>query len=571
MKSLLRKIISIVVCVLPLTSATASVVPEMEGMEAVIRADGTFLVGAPTFYYDRILGAGGMHSESELWSPAKLRHRLLLNRMSVLPSWDPMEPSIWVKTGNELGDMIHNDLITESNRPDNRTPILEGGFRSPSYKGFWATARGFQDDHYSNYSRNIRKQYVSDEFSLFGENYPLFSTMYGGLGFTNDLVNASIMAGEEYMWVLGESSFWIPVHYRPRVEARADVGDFSVTAVYEDAEYENKREKQKGSRKELNGSVHYKCGDACKTGMFQVAAGLSFRAVDDSGYTYTKLDEDFVALPFMELRVQPVRRLTADVMFAVNDRDWLVQDSVEFHIPAYKKMDIALGVKNISGTRLNPLADYQEYFWGDTINLTANGQMNLIQGYTTFDDTIGNVSFGGRASFWAEHGAESFDTTGFESETVLGKSTYYRHGDVSRINDWIYGVTAELWLSTWYKEMFAFKANAGFEHLSGADKRFEVTPAEFFTSFAADWYFRKSFRISHSLHYRSDARWNLRTQNPFVVKGDWYWDATFEQQFHKQGLFLTGSILHALGDEQLEAPNTTTGRVRFMCTVKKTF
>lgn len=549
----------------------AAVTPELEGMEVTTQGNGTFLVGSPTYYYDRILGAGGMHSQSEIWSPAKLRQRLLLNRMSILPSWDPMEPSIWLKTGNELGDMIYNDLITDEDRPSNRTPILEGGFRSPSFNGFWATARMFQDDHYSGLTRSIRKHYVSDEFNIMGENYPMFSSMYGGLGFTNDFINASVLAGEEFQWVMGESSFWIPVHYRPRVETRADIANLSLTAAYEDAEYQNHRRGEKGNRKELNGSVYYKCGDACKNGMFQVSAGLSFRAVDDSGYVYTKLDEDFVALPFIELRVQPVESLTADVMFAVNDRDWLVQDSIEFHIDADKQMGITVGVKNISGTRLNPLADDEEYLGDDTVHLSVDGQMNLIQGYTSFEDTIGNVAFGGRASFWAEHGAESFDTTGFVSDTAAGKTSYYRSGDVSRINDWIYGVTAELWLSTWYKEMFAFTAHAGFEHIDGADRKFEVTPAEFFTSFEADWYLRKSFRIAHSLRYRSDARWNLRTPDPLVVKGDWYWDATFEQQFHKQGLFLTGSIIHSLGAESLEVPNASPGRLRFICTVKKTF
>ena len=59
----------------------AAVDAEMEGMEVDQRDDGTFLVGSPTFYFDRALGSGGLHSESELWSPSKVRQRLLFNRM----------------------------------------------------------------------------------------------------------------------------------------------------------------------------------------------------------------------------------------------------------------------------------------------------------------------------------------------------------------------------------------------------------------------------------------------------------------------------------------------------------
>ena len=52
-----------------------------------------------------------------------------------------MEPSVWLKTGNELGDMIYQDaLYKKEDRPSNRTPILEGGFRSPAFMGLWAAS-----------------------------------------------------------------------------------------------------------------------------------------------------------------------------------------------------------------------------------------------------------------------------------------------------------------------------------------------------------------------------------------------------------------------------------------------
>ena len=545
----------------------ASVDAEIEGMEVDSRDDGTFLVGSPTFYYDRILGAGGLHSESEMWSPAKLRQRLLFNRMSILPSWDPKQPSVWVKTGNELGDLIYQDFLEQKEKPRNRTPILEGGMRSPSFKGFWVTGRAFQDDHFSTANMSARKKWVDDEFSIFGENYPLFSALYAGFGYERASWNASVLAGEEYQWLFSESSRWIPVHYKPRVEARADIENLGVTLAYEDADYQNHSKKEKGERKEWNGSLRYRCGKACQKGVLQLSAGMVFRAVDDAGTVYSQLENDRVLLPFMELRVEPSKHLFAEAMFAVNDRDWLVQDSVELRPATPKNSGVLIGVKNISGTRLNPLADNLEFYDGDTISLTAKGQMNLVQGYTAFADTAGNIGLGGRGSFWAEYGAETFDVDKYVTEEEM----VYRHGDVSRINAWIRGVTGELWVSAWYGDMFSFTALGGFERIDGNDNRFEVTPAEFFTSFTADWLLRKSFRISHSLRYRSDAQWNLRSADPLVVKGDWFWDATFEQRFPKYGLFLTGTLLHVLGDEVIETPNGAENRLRFICQVRKTF
>ncbi|SHK39922.1 hypothetical protein [Fibrobacter sp. UWB12] len=568
MNSLLNKIIS--VFAVSAGVAFASIDPEMEGMEVVSRDDGTFLVGSPTFYFDRALGAGGIHSESEIWTPRKLRYRQLFNRLSILPSWDPIEtPSVWMKTGNEVGDLIYQDFLTEpSERPGNRTPILEAGVRTPLWHGLWATFRLFQDDHYSTRMVDYRRSSVDGTFSFFGENWPMFSSAYGGLGFTNDFINASVLAGMEYIWLFTESSRWIPVHYKPRVESRADFWNFSTTFVFENAEYQDKRKKESGERHEVNGSILYNCGENCKRGMLQLSAGLAFRFLDDDGVVYTGLMDNRVLWPFLEMRVRPMDQLKFDVMFGVNDRDWLVQDSVEYRVPVLEKMHVTVGGKNIAGTRLNPLADTYEYFDGDTISLTASGRMNLLQAYVGVEDSLTDFfGVGFRGSFWAEYGAETFDTKEYVED---GRYTF-RHGDVARINSWIKGVTGEFWLKLWYKDLLKFTTLTGFERIDGKEKRFEVNPSEFFVSFNADWLIKKTFRISHSLRYRSDAEWNLRSVDPFIVKGDWYWDVTFEQRFPKWGITLAGSIIQAIGDEVVETPNGNYSRVRFFCTAKKAF
>lgn len=551
--------------------AIAQIPAEMEGMEYETRADGTFLIGGPTFAFDRVLGAGGVHSESELWTPAKLRDRLLFNRWSGTPSWTPFEPGVWIKTGNELGDLIYQDFITaDSRRPENRTPILEGGFRSPSFMGFWATARFFQDDHFCSGAYSYRRESVDGNYTHLGANWAMFSSAYGGVGFTNSLINASVLAGEEYIWFYTATSRWIPAHYKPRVESRADIGNLSITLAYEDIEYENLLKKENGSRKEVNGSVYYRCGKACQQGVFQLSAGLAFRAVDDSGMVYTELDEDRVAWPFMELRVQPVRRLTADVTFGINERDWLVQDSVQFEIPAPQNMGAVVGVKNVSGSRLNPLADTKEFFGNHEVDLIADGQMNLIQAYASYVDTLENMaSIGGRVSLWTEHGAETFDVESYEIDKKHHMK--WRYGNVSRIYDWIKGITGELWLHAWYRDMFRFSAMTGFEHVDGPIDNAEVTPAEFYTGFTGDWLLNRTLKISHSLRYRSDAKWNLRSSNPMVVKGDWVWDASFSQLFPKYGITLTGTLLHVLADEVMETVNGGYDRIRFICQAKKTF
>ena len=563
--SLHKVFLSVVLAALP---AFALIEPETEGMDAVTRDDGTFLVGSPTYSFDRENGAGGIHSESELWTPEKLRMRLLLNRLSGTPSWTPREPSMWLRTGNELGDMIYQDPLYEKDRrPDNRNPILEGGFRSPAFMGLWATARLFQVDHYSDYSKGVRRSQVDDDFSWFGENWPMFSTAYGGLGYTGHGINASVLAGEEYVWIFGESSRWIPVHYSPRVEARADFWDLSLTLAYENAEYQNYKKKQSGTRTEWNGAAYYRCGGLCRDGRLWLGVGVQFRTVEDEGIVYTGLEDDIVVWPFAQLRLTPLNALTLNATFGVNNRDWLLQDSVEYKMDVLPRLGMSVGEKNIAGTRLNPIADTEEFFDGDTISLVADGTMQMHELYVRAEDSLSLFRLGMRVAGWMEYGAETFDTTGFETKEML----VYRHGDVARIKEWIQGLSGEVWLGLDYGKMFSFTALGGYEHIWGPSREFEVSPVEYYAAFEGDWLLNGSFRIAHSLRYRSDARWNLRSPNPMVVKGDWYWDATFEQQFPKYGLFLTGTLLHVLSDEVLQAPNGSYDRLRFVCTVRKTF
>ena len=110
------------VAALPLcVNSHAAIDAEMEGMEAVSRDDGTFLVGGPTYQFDRILGAGGLHSESELWTPQKLRQRVLFNRMSITPSWAPLEASVWAKTAPRFLRVVSGRLRS---RASGRLPAV---------------------------------------------------------------------------------------------------------------------------------------------------------------------------------------------------------------------------------------------------------------------------------------------------------------------------------------------------------------------------------------------------------------------------------------------------------------
>lgn len=564
----------IVICSLLSWNAFADIAPETEGMRDT-RNDGTFLTASPTFVFDRGAHVGGIHSESEEWTPEKARDRILVNRVSGTPSWTPFAPSVWLSVGNEIGDLMYRDPLDGGvfAHSENRTPMLEAGFRSKTYSGFWATARYFQIDHYSNNLRKIRRNMVlTDEFSIFGENLPFTSTAYAGLGFSADAFDVSLLAGHEYVWVYGASSRWIPVEYKPRAESRFDSRYVHASLAYENAEYTLLAKKFVGNRKEWNGS--FRLGEdslAHRKKSWNVALGVNFRIVDDSAHVPFGLEDDYVAFPFLEYAFKPADRFSIAGFAGTSGRDFSSKDSVDLQFPEFSGVAARVGFKNHLASALNPLGDDFEYFESDTISLKADGWMQLHRAYLDVQGRTEFFGLGMNVAGWFEKGAETFDVEKFLVKKADERKAVYRTGNADRIDSWIRGFTGEAYAAFYYERMFSVFARAGFERIDGSEERFEVNPVENWLSISASWNLWNRFEIEHAWTYRSDARWNLRTKDPFVVKGSWYWNASFVQKFPHYGLSLSATILHAIGKELVQVPNGGVDRTRFYCNVMKAF
>ena len=545
----------------------ASLATETEGMETVSRGDGTFLTAGPTYVFDRPSLSDGIHASGELFSPEKLKHRLLLNRYSVTPTWNLLVPGIYMSTGNEIGDMIYQDFVTESNEA-NRTPLLEAGFRSPLFHGFFVTGRYFQVDHYSSKTLKEREKWVgSTSYSWFGENLPFFSTAYAGFGYKTNASETSLLVGKEYLWIYSETSRWIPVTYSPRIEGKFDYKALSAKLVFENAEFENKQKKESGSRKEVSGHFYLAANKICTQKFLQAGGGVAFRTTSSSGDVYFELEDDFVIWPFLELRLNLQKNISLGVNAGANENDFLVQDSLEFKFFPNLNTDILFGIGNRVGSSLNPLSDTYEYIEGEKINLKPGDYFQIHRTYLHVTGQVQPFTLGGALSAFAEEGAETFDTTYTEKQ---GNMTL-RYGNVSRIKSWITSVSGEVFANFKYNDLFALEAKGGFERIKGKESRFEVNPAEAFVHFLAFWNFSNHLKFTQSLNYRSDAKWNLRTRDTLIVKGSWYLNATVEQNFPEYKFSLSGTILHILGNDKLEVPNGGIDRTRFFANIKKYF
>ena len=185
---------------------------------------GTFLIAMPTYTYTRTPGTLGLQADEETWSPEKWKNRRIFNRFAPIMDWKIQENSVYFYTGNEIGDMLWQELNERGEEP-NRTPMLLGGFATPLYKGFYAAAEFNQIDHFSTSTFAARKirNHGSDDFSWFGGNLPAYSGLSGELGFIGSgkfFKKASVTTGSEYVWAWHNEE-WVPIRISPRVQGDA--------------------------------------------------------------------------------------------------------------------------------------------------------------------------------------------------------------------------------------------------------------------------------------------------------------------------------------------------------------
>jgi hypothetical protein len=202
----------------------AGVQGETPALTPFIGEQGTYLIAMPTYTYSRKPGTLGLNAEEETWQPDKWKNRRIFGRFVPVMDWETRESSAWLYFGNELGDMLWQEL-TARGEESNRTPMLYGGFATSPFNGFYAISEFNQIDHFSEATLDTRKKRLnnSQKFSWFGENLPAYSALYGGFGYNSEddfFKNASILTGSEYLWAWNKEE-WVPIRISPRVEGNA--------------------------------------------------------------------------------------------------------------------------------------------------------------------------------------------------------------------------------------------------------------------------------------------------------------------------------------------------------------
>jgi len=323
----------------------AQIQGETPALTPFASAPGTHLIAMPTYTYSRMPGTLGLEAEEETWTPDKWKNRRLFGRFVPIMDWRIAEPSLWFYTGNELGDQLWQELSSASRLP-NATPMLYGGFVSPSFEGFYAVAQFNQIDHFSEATMDARKKRInSQKFSWFGENLPAYSGAFGGLGYKK----ANVLVGSEYVWAWDEKdTVWVPIRISPRIE-----GNLSFHFMEKDIELHGATEK-------------FQIQDSAAENRNNF--GLRLKGKNTGAGLYVSQTEDSEnMLVWMDFNHAFLRYFTNKGFIELYDNyDSLgitVTDSLEYKVSISRTTDLIIGTLFVTGTtpfKMNGVKVYGE-------------------------------------------------------------------------------------------------------------------------------------------------------------------------------------------------------------------
>ena len=546
----------------------AAVPAEVSAMDSTLSGSGTRLVSMPTYIYGRSQGQLGFQAEDELWSPDRSGSRHIPNRYTPILNWNVGAPELWFSTGNEVGDLLYQELLDDSHG-SNRTPMLDGGLVTPTWNHFYATAQGSQVDHYSSETLGERtRRNGSMSFAWFGENLPAFSTAFAGAGYRTAHAQAELLAGSDYLWVQSSTRRWVPLQIKPRVQASAMYGRAALNLAYERQEFNDQVFPFQASKDVVSGSLRMACPRECQMSGIVLGGGMAFRHEQDSGAVpFALQNRSTVFWPWLEWSVRLAPQVRWAAYAGLNDQDRMFRDSLEFTGHS-RALQYRTGWQNAWNNTLDPLGYDIEVYRGDT--LPINPPTGYHHSHKLFAELrYIRTEFSLQSMVWglADRGATIFQQT----DSLYDNQQWFRIGEPQRIQAWLGSLGASLG-GTWrYQEWFESHAEGGYEHILGPSHRLETTPVHTFAKFSMSGLLLNKIRIQHEWIYRSEATWNHEIGGPLTIDPGWTWNATLSQSFPEYRMSLHATWLHVLASNEIQAPYGGRDRTRFYCTLRKEF
>jgi hypothetical protein len=415
--------------------------------------------------------------------------------------WEIRESSVWLYFGNELGDMLWQELNYQGEEA-NRTPMLYGGFATPPLNGFYAISEFNQIDHFSEATFNNRKERLnnSQKFYWFGDNLPAYSALYGGIGYNSEydfFKNASVLTGSEYLWALDkENEEWVPIRISPRAEGNAEF-------YFMGNEIELNLSTEKFQIQDSAAEIHSNLGLRLKGE--NTGGGLYASRINNKENIIVWADFNHSFLQFLTNK--------GFIAFSSNQ---------------YKD----LGFANIYNLNL---AKPVSFAFADSL------EYNTALSNPT-DLTLGVLL--------KQNGVKLYSETTYKSKPIFMKVKAYQNYSPTQDFESI-GFDGEIAYKSRLAEAGAAYSREFFEYLQD-EIFYSIKPAESTAKLFLKYRFLENLSLTHEWVYRS-------------APEAWFWNAQIEQKIPELNTSLYAVLLHILSKNSKDFPFGGSNETRFFC------
>lgn len=539
-------------------AVSAEISAELPYLQTLQNPTTVGLSGGSLYHVLRTGESGGPSAGAGFWHPQAYQY---------FSPWNADFNAIRINLGNEVGDMLYQEMV-RGPELGNRTPTMRAQISTPAVAGWRGMVNFAQNDHYGERWRNWRAQQVAapnansadHRWAWFGENYPGYSSVHGGVQGLWGYDGGAVQIGRDYAWQLGASGAWQGEKHE-RIEAQGQWDTWVLQAYVQNSTALGVGKGNDGELRDYYLALQWvHCG-------FQV--GLTARKLERVDNYPWLWDESALLQPWFA-----VQKLWGAggrwSVWASGGDQWQVSDTLQWHsaIPLNAALNLQLSaeLRTAAASKFNPLAPDAELLGADTIVLQPGG-------YGWVQDALLKIAVGGaqwqvEASVlpWAEKGGLAFAATDFSHNLSSGNLRdlpfdYRRFGNMERQGLW-WGMrqNIEIKVQPSRHELFA-----GFNH---ENRQFNTLPdweaPRYFAYGGARVAALPGMTLEHSWQYVGASYWHHWANTSFRIAPHWVWHAAIKQEFAEPRLSLEAAWLGVLAEDRVLMPQGNEDRSRFM-------
>ena len=448
------------------------------------------------------------------------------------------------KTGNEVGDPLHQELVTEGPFR-NHTPLIYGHivfenfglvFDQPDHFAPRNTSYRLSKMNQSEFHKNI-----DGNLSWFGENVPHFSMVkhYGLIDVVGLKALYQISSG--WNWNVDEiSQKQIPMK-KNKFDMEVEYADYSLNGSL-------MHEEGAGLLETVNYEYDVGLNLENENNGSRINIGVTWSEKKNSSYINYDLEYEYVNA------YDTIRAVVETDQRELNIGSKFYMQTKDYEKKLYGGINLGLG--NTKGYGVEYSGEFKKGFNGlDFQNVVFQVKPFLgVKGSPRY-----KLKFDVGVSPNFQLGNSYFDL----DSTQNIKGYIERYGSYKYVQKSGFGFKINSMVSQSYRHFFKFWNENQFDYRGEEwDENLDYSPPKFISFLGLDIVSPTNLKVSTSLKYRTSYTLRNYTAEEFKVEDQWTVNLSITQYFLSRDLKFAAHFLDILGEEALEHPNGGLNRFR---------